>query len=254
MARFWPPIFHCARSTSGLFSQYWNDNQEAQDSIWPNSLVLRAMTHKRRPMPVSPHRASFRDRTITEYENRLRRHSKPIKVFRYFATIKMKNKAGRWEVFMTPKDFLRSILPGVRQPESLTLARYRLLDEETAEKWDAGVQKDSIFLKLEDKGLLSFSDYLLLIILLSIPERHVRIGFKLFDLDENGTVSIGELEQVLLAISMGEASMMNSHLKHHLFGERLNKKLSIKEFLDFLRKLNKEILVQEYDMLRKKSR
>ncbi|KAH8341976.1 hypothetical protein KR059_006600, partial [Drosophila kikkawai] len=187
------------------------------------------------------------------YENRLRRHSDPMKVFRYFATIKMKNKAGRWDLFMTPQDFLRSILPGLRQPEHLTLARYRLLDEEAAEKWRAGAQKDSIFLKLDDTGLLDFSDYVLLTILLSIPERHVWILLQLFDHDEDGTVSMEDLEHIIRVISMGQASMVNSHLKRALFGPRLKKKLSINEFLEFLQGLNKEILVQEYEMLRKDS-
>ncbi|KAH8242737.1 hypothetical protein KR032_001481, partial [Drosophila birchii] len=184
-----------------------------------------------------------------EYENRLRRHSDPMKVFRYFATIKMKNKAGKTDVFMTPEDFLRSILPGAKQPEHLTLAHYHLLDEEAVEKWRASAQKDSIFRQLGHTGLLDFSDFLLLTILLSIPERHVWILLKLLDLDEDGTVSMDDLEHIMLAISMGKASMVNSRL----FGPEVKKKLSISEFLEFLQKLNKEILVQEYKMLLKDS-
>ncbi|KAH8361739.1 hypothetical protein KR200_003166, partial [Drosophila serrata] len=187
------------------------------------------------------------------YENRLRRHSDPIKVFRYFATIKMKSKSGRYDVFMTPEDFLRSILPGMKQPEHLTLARYRLLDEDGAEKWRASAQEDSIFLMLGGSGLLDFSDYVLLAILLSIPERHVRNFLKLLDHDEDGTVSMEDLDNVIRVITMGEASIVNSRLKGTLFGPRLKKKLSINEFLAFLQKLNEEILVKEHEMLRRNS-
>ncbi|KAH8313247.1 hypothetical protein KR067_003042, partial [Drosophila pandora] len=187
----------------------------------------------------------------TAYENRLRHYSQPSKVFRYFATIKMRNKAGRWEVFMTPSDFLRSIIPGIPQPEKLGLDKYRILDEKGATKWESEMQQDSIFLKLETNGLLTFSDYVLLTILLSIPQRHIEIGFKLFDLNGDGTLSIHDLESLLLAISQGEASAMNTHLKNTLFGPKLNKKLTLAQFLEFFHELNDEVLNLEYDMILK---
>ena len=42
-------------------------------------------------------------------------------VFRYFATYKIIEDKGNNEVMMTPRDFLRSISPGVKQPENLGL-------------------------------------------------------------------------------------------------------------------------------------
>ena len=49
---------------------------------------------------------------IREYEDRIRDYSTPDKIFRYFATLKVDS-----EVFMTPEDFVRSITPGMIQPE-----------------------------------------------------------------------------------------------------------------------------------------
>ena len=49
---------------------------------------------------------------MIEYENRIRDYSTPDKIFRYFATLKVDS-----EVFMTPEDFVRSITPGMKQPE-----------------------------------------------------------------------------------------------------------------------------------------
>jgi len=58
---------------------------------------------------------------IIEYENRMRQFSTPDKVFRYFATLQVthvhSNGSESHEVFMTPDDFLRSMTPGVRQPD-----------------------------------------------------------------------------------------------------------------------------------------
>lgn len=53
---------------------------------------------------------------IIGYEDRIRAYSTPDKIFRYFATLKV-NQDGDWEVYMTPEDFVRSITPGVKQPE-----------------------------------------------------------------------------------------------------------------------------------------
>ncbi|KAH8295095.1 hypothetical protein KR018_007130, partial [Drosophila ironensis] len=188
------------------------------------------------------------------YENRLRQYSHPLKIFRYFATIKMKNKSGRWDIYMTPKDFLRSQVPGVQQPEQLGLDKFRVLDEQGVSKWTSDIKPNSMFFKLEEKGLLTFSDYILLIILLAIPQRHIEIGFKLFDHDGDGILSINDMENVLMAITHGEASVMNAQLKHTLFGPQLNKDLSIQQFLGFLEKLNDEVITLEYEMLLKNSR
>ena len=55
---------------------------------------------------------------IVEYENRIRQFSTPDKVFRYFATLEVISPInGTHEVLMTPDDFLRSLTPGVLQPE-----------------------------------------------------------------------------------------------------------------------------------------
>lgn len=53
---------------------------------------------------------------IIEYENRIRHFSTPDKVFRYFATLQVTHNDTH-EIFMTPDDFLRSMTPGVKQPD-----------------------------------------------------------------------------------------------------------------------------------------
>ncbi|CAG2059464.1 unnamed protein product, partial [Timema podura] len=53
-----------------------------------------------------------------EYENRIRQYSTPDKVFRYFATLQVAHPNGdSHEVYMTPDDFLRSMTPGIKQPD-----------------------------------------------------------------------------------------------------------------------------------------
>jgi len=69
---------------------------------------------------------------IIEYENRIRHFSTPDKVFRYFATLQVthmhSNGQESHEVFMTPDDFLRSMTPGIKQPDNLGLDQYKKYD------------------------------------------------------------------------------------------------------------------------------
>lgn len=58
---------------------------------------------------------------IIEYENRMRHYSTPDKVFRYFATLQVTSN-DMHEVFMTPDDFLRSMTPGVKQPDGNSIS------------------------------------------------------------------------------------------------------------------------------------
>ena len=58
---------------------------------------------------------------MIEYENRIRDYSTPDKIFRYFATLRVAHEGGKSEVFMTPDDFVRSITPGMKQPEGIVV-------------------------------------------------------------------------------------------------------------------------------------
>ncbi|XP_069105629.1 calcium uptake protein 1, mitochondrial-like isoform X1 [Argopecten irradians] len=115
----------------------------------------------------------FRDRRIIEYENRIRAYSTPDKIFRYFATLKVHQEHGDWEVFMTPEDFVRSITPGMKQPEGLGLDQFLKFDPQKDDvhslhnkaEWKMG--EDSIFYQLGESGLISFSDYIFLLTVLS---------------------------------------------------------------------------------------
>lgn len=63
-------------------------------------------------------RRHFSPLQVMEYENRIRAYSTPDKIFRYFATLKIISEHGDAEVYMTPQDFIRSITPNEKQPES----------------------------------------------------------------------------------------------------------------------------------------
>nr|XP_022901870.1 calcium uptake protein 1 homolog, mitochondrial isoform X2 [Onthophagus taurus] len=207
----------------------------------------------------------FRDRKIIDYENRIRTYSTPDKVFRYFATIQVITPQGL-ETFMTPDDFLRSLMPGLKQPDGLGLDQFRRYDpkhkvETVHDKLELSLPRDSIFYKLGSFGLITFSDYIFLLTVLSTSRRHFEIAFRMFDLNGDGDVDCDEFEKVATLIrqqtSIGSRHRdhantgntfkgVNSALTTYFFGKDLKQKLTIEKFLDFQEQLQKEILNLEF--------
>ncbi|XP_065339734.1 calcium uptake protein 1 homolog, mitochondrial isoform X2 [Cloeon dipterum] len=214
----------------------------------------------------------FRDRKIMEYENRIRLFSTPDKIFRYFATVKLGGNL-EGEVFMTPNDFIRSLLPDMLQPEGLGLDQYKRYDPKTMtianaaesssmhNKLELELEKDSIFYKLGSSGLITFSDYIFLLTVLSTSRRHFEIAFRMFDLNGDGDVDSEEFEKVATLIrqqtSIGSRHRdhantgntfkgVNSALTTFFFGPNLENKLTIEKFLEFQHQLQKEILSLEF--------
>jgi hypothetical protein len=79
-------------------------------------------------VPKKRKNVGFRERRISEYENRIRMYSSPDKIFRYFATLKLVHDDGSFEIFMTPKDFVRSLTPDVMQPRRYGLDKFKTMN------------------------------------------------------------------------------------------------------------------------------
>ncbi|XP_073820890.1 calcium uptake protein 1 homolog, mitochondrial-like isoform X3 [Musca autumnalis] len=208
-------------------------------------------------------KVGFRERKIVEYENRIRQFSTPDKVFRYFATIQVATSDDRHEIFMTPTDFLTSMTPGMKQPEGLGLDQYRRYDPKSVgESLNLNLEKNSIFYKLGSYGLITFSDYIFLLTVLSTSRRHFEIAFQMFDLNGDGDVDCEEFEMVATLVrqqtSIGSRHRdhantgntfkgVNSALTTFFFGPNLDQKLTIQKFLDFQHQLQREILSLEFE-------
>uniref|UniRef100_A0A0A9YGL3 EF-hand domain-containing protein n=2 Tax=Lygus hesperus TaxID=30085 RepID=A0A0A9YGL3_LYGHE len=207
-------------------------------------------------------KVGFRDRKVTEYENRMRLYSTPDKIFRYFATVKLTTDDGFSEIYMTPLDFLRSMTPGWLQPEGLGLDQYKRYDPKNVHmKLELALDEDSIFYKLGSSGLITFSDYIFLLTVLSTSRRHFEIAFRMFDLNGDGDVDCEEFEKVATLIrqqtSIGSRHRdhantgntfkgVNSALTTYFFGRELDEKLTIEKFLEFQNQLQTEILSLEF--------
>lgn len=208
----------------------------------------------------------FKERRIIEYENRIRQYSTPDKVFRYFASLKVVHVGEDNAVFMTPEDFVRSLTPGKIQPPGLGLDEHeRFNPEKHKYKGHLSDQlgQDSVFLKMGEYGLISFSDYIFLLTVLSLPPRMFEIAFQMFDLNGDGEVSPEEFEKVQnILFSMTPTGLrhrdhavtgsvlsahVNSGLKEYFFGKNMEKRLTTKRFIEFQKNLQHEVMFLEFN-------
>ncbi|XP_063726992.1 calcium uptake protein 1, mitochondrial-like isoform X1 [Symsagittifera roscoffensis] len=207
-------------------------------------------------------KTGFRDQKVIEYENRIKLYSTPDKIFRYYATLQVGKEK---EVYMTPADFVRSIIPDSKQPEGLGLDKFKMFDPETDSCVDElEIGEDSFFHKLGQQGLISFSDYVFLLTVLSTPAKNFEFAFKVFDINGDGVVEHHEFEQVASVIrasgSVGKrhrdhkttgnvikkgSGGVSSALATYFFGPNLDQKLSIGDFLKFQQELHRGVLELE---------
>ncbi|KAH0516870.1 Calcium uptake protein 1, mitochondrial [Microtus ochrogaster] len=136
-----------------------------------------------------------------------------------------------------------------------------------AQEREKFADEGSIFYTLGECGLISFSDYIFLTTVLSTPQRNFEIAFKMFDLNGDGEVDMEEFEQasgVVQSIIRSQTSMGMRHrdrpttgntlksglcsaLTTYFFGADLKGKLTIKNFLEFQRKLQHDVLKLEFE-------
>ena len=158
---------------------------------------------------------------------------------------------------------------GLKQPDGLELDKFHRVDSDEklaqlhsrfyTSKLDP--EQISIFERIGgDQCLITFSDYVFLVTLLSTPKRYFQIAFQMFDFDGNGTFDFDEFTKLKTLIrtqtsigqrhrdhtTTGNILRENSIVNQYFFGENLDQLLSIEKFLQFYEQLQTEILQLEF--------
>ncbi|XP_006832021.1 PREDICTED: calcium uptake protein 2, mitochondrial [Chrysochloris asiatica] len=168
------------------------------------------------------------------------------------------------EHYMTPRDFLFSVM--FDQMERKTLVKK--LTKKDIEDILAGFQKahcgPSFFRDLGDKGLISYTEYLFLLTILTKPHTGFHVAFKMLDSDGDEMVEKKEFFKLQKIISKQDdfktttthdteyldpkvkESDINTTLQLRFFGKRGEKKLHYKEFRRFMENLQTEVQEMEF--------
>ncbi|XP_035774458.1 calcium uptake protein 3, mitochondrial-like isoform X5 [Anopheles albimanus] len=180
------------------------------------------------------------------------------------------------QIYMTPQDFLESVVEQEPRPrlkrKSLTHAEVQQLKDYTPPLKHGSSQ---LFRSLRDKGIISYTEYLFLLSVLTKPHSGFRIAFNMFDTDGNQRVDKDEflvMEKIFSFAWKGkrgieakegeepgehddyvddEQGLQRKHkvdttLQVHFFGKKGDKDLQYDGFYNFMKNLQTEVLELEF--------
>ncbi|KAL7838771.1 hypothetical protein AOLI_G00271750 [Acnodon oligacanthus] len=163
------------------------------------------------------------------------------------------------ELYMTPRDFLYSIMledvDRKFQKKHLTKAEVEKMLV-VAAKAKGG---SNLFRGIGDNGLISYTEYLFLLTILTKPRTGFHIAFKMLDIDGNEQVDKKEFEKLKIIIGQRKVSKdaaetaaaedsdePSTTLQAFFFGRKGQNKLQYKEFSRFMEDLQAEVQEMEF--------
>uniref|UniRef100_A0A3B4VAN1 Mitochondrial calcium uptake 2 n=1 Tax=Seriola dumerili TaxID=41447 RepID=A0A3B4VAN1_SERDU len=156
--------------------------------------------------------------------------------------IKFASMVYEQEPYMTPRDFLFSVmLENVDRK-----LQKRTLTTEDVNKMLASASKarsgNDLFRTLGDHGLISYTEYLFLLTILTKPRTGFHIAFKMLDVD--GNEQVDKKEFLKKPEEKGEG--VNTTLQAYFFGRKGENKLQYQEFHRFMEDLQAEVQEMEF--------
>ncbi|XP_028903970.2 calcium uptake protein 2, mitochondrial [Ornithorhynchus anatinus] len=168
------------------------------------------------------------------------------------------------EYYMTPRDFLFSVMFDQIDRKAL-VRRLSQKEVEDALAFAKRARRGSSFFRdLGDKGLISYTEYLFLLTILTKPQTGFHMAFKMLDSDGDECVDKREFfklqkiirrqedlkaaarDETMLTESKVEDSKVNTTLQIHFFGAKGKDKLHYKEFRRFMENLQTEVQEMEF--------
>ncbi|VDI51565.1 Hypothetical predicted protein [Mytilus galloprovincialis] len=163
------------------------------------------------------------------------------------------------QIYMTPQDFLESVTEEVPRPR---IGTTNLTDKDMEQclKHTPSRRKgdNKLFRKLHDKGIISYTEYLFLLCVLTKPKSGFRIAFNMFDTDGNQIVDkkrILVLEGVFSNQQQDTAQAItrknlepipDTTLLIHFFGPKGNDTMQYDDFSRFMENLQAEVIELEF--------
>ncbi|XP_063412919.1 calcium uptake protein 3, mitochondrial-like isoform X8 [Mytilus trossulus] len=162
------------------------------------------------------------------------------------------------QIYMTPQDFLESVTEEVPRPR---IGTTNLTDKDMEQclKHTPSRRKgdNKLFRKLHDKGVISYTEYLFLLCVLTKPKSGFRIAFNMFDTDGNQIVDKKEFLVILKIDIENRRVHATDSLKNlepipdttlliHFFGPKGNDTMQYDDFSRFMENLQAEVIELEF--------
>ncbi|XP_065058623.1 calcium uptake protein 3, mitochondrial-like [Rhopilema esculentum] len=160
------------------------------------------------------------------------------------------------EVLMTAQDFLESLTEN--EPKFSRTSKVNLKDEdlEKIKQKTPGINSGShtFFRDLHQNGVITYSEYLFLVTILTKSRTGLKIAFKMIDVDGNHHINKEEFQGIQQMINKsstretrnGQNSLDYTTLLTHLFGHDGKRELTFEQFFKFMDDLQSEVLELEF--------
>ncbi|XP_067386757.1 calcium uptake protein 3, mitochondrial isoform X4 [Emydura macquarii macquarii] len=183
--------------------------------------------------------------------------------FRMFASLEFEG-----QLYMTPYDFIQSVTndepKSARKWRSLSKQELNQILLETPAVWKGS---SKLFRNLSDKGVISYTEYLFLLCILTKPHAGFKIAFNMFDTDGNEMVDKKEFlvlqeifrkknekrekkgdeeKRVMLRADDITSFLSDTTLLVHFFGKKGKAELNFDDFYRFMDNLQTEVLEIEF--------
>ncbi|XP_055704681.1 calcium uptake protein 3, mitochondrial isoform X3 [Phlebotomus papatasi] len=228
----------------------------ASITLWKSHVVV-----------TEPRRMKNWKKSLFQQENSIKLTSRE-KRFINFASVEIDG-----QLYMTPQDFLDSVIEQEPRPrlkrKFLGLTEIGFVKDVTPSLNKGSSQ---LFRNLRDKGIVSYTEYLFLLSILTKPHSAFRIAFNMFDTDGNqrvdkheflvmerifsyawrekrGIGSDKEQNEYMLTNDEGlqRRHKIDTTLQVHFFGPKGNKDLHYEGFYKFMDDLQTEVLELEFN-------
>ncbi|KAH8871525.1 Calcium uptake protein 2, mitochondrial [Schistosoma japonicum] len=185
------------------------------------------------------------------------RHLSLEEKFRAFASLQFNGV-----LLMTPSDFLRSLVDD-QKPVKMLVTNDSEFIQKLMKKASRKKYEPHFFSNLQNDGIITFSEYLFLLHILTKSSSGFEIAFKMLDRDLSGSVDAREFmilnhiiaestkdisadDREICDLLLPEDHAYNTTLMTHLFGYNKTHSLSFDEFKRFMQDVQTEALEVEF--------
>ncbi|KAM7394007.1 hypothetical protein PAMP_020836 [Pampus punctatissimus] len=181
--------------------------------------------------------------------------------FRMFSSVEYEG-----QLYMTPQNFIESVTmsePRSKRPwRSLTKQELEKILSDTPPVWRGS---SKLFRNLRERGIISYTEYLFLLCILTKPHAGFKIAFNMFDADGNQMVDKREfmvLQEIFrkknekkgrkgdaeksAQLRADESITIDTTLLVHFFGKKGKAELTFDDFYRFMDNLQTEVLEIEF--------
>ena len=195
-----------------------------------------------------------------EKEDKIRQFHPIDSLFDYFSSFQLMDSQGKKTTLMSGRNFYNAMTPGSSIGHAFGKGKGSYLsisEEDMNAEWMASQNQipgraDGLLNEINKLGLLTYTDFNFLFLLMSTPRRYVDMIFHAFDVSADGNVEAKEFIYILAKIANVKTDpeellkSKKSGLVKYLFGEDLSGELTSETFKNLQTRLIDDVLSLEF--------